>query len=313
MNEDGSPAINPEAPKAPETPDYSNPNDLDFELTPEQEQDFVNQILDSGDYSPPKPADVTPPAGGDDAKPTPPAPEVPAPVVDEPKNPKPADDSEVTSPQSDDLWIEVEQTIEDELGETTTKTVKLVYDPNDPSSFIPDDFTAKNTKQLAEIMDAKNEMAGIYKGRQADFDKVEAGKNAEQQEKNLISTWDAEIADLIKSGIMEAPKLKQGDEGYDKDLSVVKTDAVFQFLTEQNDARAKEGIAPITSFALAYTMFENSEAKKAADAAEKKDEEDTKLRGSMVGGGSAASGGTAEQKAYTAGSHNNIWSVPVED
>lgn len=311
MNEDGSTAT----PNPAETPPEStNPNELGFEMTPEQEQDYVNQILADGDYTPPvvdKPADDTTPP---DKTETPP---VDTPKDDAPEVPK--DDEEVSKPaeiavpQTDDLWVEVERVVTDELGEETTETIKLIYDPNDPSSFIPDDFTAKSTKQLAEIMEAKAEMAKLYEERQGEFDKSTKEATAVQQEKAIVDGWNAEIKDLIDSGILEAPKLKPGDEGYDKDPSVAKTEEVFKFMTDLNAERAKNGVAPISSFGLAYTMFENSEAKKAAEEAEKKDNEETKLKGGMIGGSSAASGGTAEQTAYKSGSHNNIWSVPIEE
>ena len=301
-----------ETPAAPETPEVSNPNELEFEMTPEQELDYVNQILDSGDYTPPeaeKPADEQPKAP--ETAETPPAPEKPTEKPAEEKiEDKPA---ETTAPQTDDLWIEVERVVVDELGEETTETVKLVYDPADPSSFIPDDFQAKSTKQLADIMDAKAEMAEMFKERQAEFNQAETAKTAVQQEKDLIASWDREIEDLVKSGVLETPKLKPGEDGYKEDPAVAKTEAVFDYLTKKNDERVKDGIAPITSFSLAYTMFEKEAATQAAADAEKKDEEDTKLKGAMVGGSSAASGGTAEQRAYVAGSHNNIWDIPVAD
>lgn len=306
MNEDGSTATN----QTEETPASTNPNELEFEMTSEQEQEYVDQILASGNYTPPvddKPADDTPPEE------TPPVEEKPeAPKDETPELPEP-DKQEVSAPQADDLWIEVERVVTDELGEETTETVRLVYDPADPSSFIPEDFTAKSTKQLADIMDAKSEMAKLFEERQSEFEKAESSKAAVQKEKDLLASWDAEIKDLVGAGVLEAPKLKPGDEGFGKDPANVKTDAIFKYMAEQNTERAKNGIPPIASFGLAYTMFEGSEAKKAADEAEKKDNEETKLKGSMIGGGSAASGGTADQAAYKSGSHHNIWSVPVGD
>ena len=93
----------------------------------------------------------------------------------------------------------------------------------------------------------------------------------------------------------------------------MKTEAVFQFMMDKNEERVKQGIAPISSFGLAYTMYENDQARVAAAEAEKKENEETKQRGALVGGGSAASGGTAEQVPYKSGSHKSIWDVPVID
>lgn len=306
MNEDGTPIV--AADSQPEAPVSTNPNELGFEMTAEQEQEYVNQILANGDYQAPAPevpeAPVTPEVPVEPVVVTPPAPETPV---------TPEVPTETPAPQADDLWVEVERVVTDDLGEETVETVKLVYDPNDPSSFIPDDFTAKSTKQLAEIMEAKAEMAKLYEDRQSEFDKAEASKTSASQEKAIIDGWNAEIKDLIDSGVMVEPKLKPGEAGYDADPSVMKTDEVFKFMTEKNAERAKTGIAPIGSFGLAYTMFENNAAKLAEVEAEKKENEDTKLKGAMIGGGSAASGGTADQAAYVSGSHKSIWDVPVAD
>lgn len=318
LNEDGSPVpqepvapVVPERVKEEETPDYSNPNDLDFEMSEEQEKEYVEQILKSGNYTPEEKSEPEKPAEPVKEEPkTPEAPVVPEPVKEEPKVEIPA---EITVPQTDDLWIEVEKVVTDDLGEEKIETVKLTYDPGDPSSFIPDDFTAKNTKQLAEIMDAKNEMAVLYKERQAEFDTVKAADDAKGQEKALLDSWDQEIADLIKSGVLEEPKAKLGDADYLKDPSILKTEEVFKFMAAKNEERVKNNEPVIRSFSLALSMYQNDADRKAAEEKKKQDDADTKKKGALVGGGSAASGGSPEPKAYKAGSHNSIWSVPVED
>lgn len=305
MNQDGSTAST-EQPETPAVP--TNPNELDFVMTAEEEQSYVDQILKDGDYNPPvEEAPV--------ALETPVAPEVPvAPAKEEPEAPiAPETPAEITSPQTDDLWIEVERVVTDDLGEETTETVKLTFDPTDPSSFIPDDFTAKSTKQLAEIMDAKLEMSKLYDERLNKYSTDKTNEAASNLEKELLAGWEAEIKDLVAAGALEAPKLKEGEEGFNQDPANLKTDAVYKFMTDTNAGRAKDGIVPIRSFALAYTMYENAEATKAEAAAEKKAEEETKLKGSMIGGSSAASGGTPDQTAYKAGSHKSIWDVPVAD
>jgi len=310
--QDGSPA--PQDPVAPVTPtpeapiDYSNPNDLDFELSEEQEQKFVDEILKTGDY--------TTPAKEPEAPVAPVVEPVVAPVapVEPPVEPvKPDEPVVLADPKTDDLWIEVEQTVVDDLGDETTKTVKLVYDPKDPGAFIPDDFTAKNTKQLADIMEAKADMAKLYGERQAEFDTAKAAEDQTGQEKAIIDGWNREIEDLVNAGILEAPKLKPTDQGYNEDPAVVKTEAVFKFMVEQNAKRVESGLSPIGSFGTAFTLYEKDAAVIAEAEAKKQADLDTKTAGAMVGGGSAASGGSPEPKAYVAGSHNNIWSVEVPD
>lgn len=293
-------------------PDYANPNDLDFEMTPEQEADYVEQILKTGNYEPsePKtPEPVTPPAPA----PTPEAPAAAVVPAPEPAKEDPAPAAELTAPQTDDLWIEVEQVTVDELGDEKTETIKLVFDPSDPSSFIPDDFTAKSTKQLADIMDAKAEMAKLYEERKGDFTAQSAAKAHEAKEAELLASWDQEINDLQKSGVLATPKLSPTDKDYATDPAVVKTNDVYAFMAKENLRRTEAGESPIQSFSLAFTMYEN-DAKRLADVeAAKQAELNTKKAGAMVGGGSAASGGSPEPKVYKAGSHHNIWSIPVED
>lgn len=310
--EENSSTATPTPAETPQAPAVStNPNELDFEMTPEQEQEYVDQILKDGNYTPPV----------EEAPEEPDTPEVPetpeTPIVPEKPEPEapetPETPAEITAPQTDDLWIEVERVVTDDLGEETTETVKLVYDPTDPSSFIPEDFQAKSIKQLADIMDAKNEMAKLYEERLQKYSDEKSTEAAANLEKEMLAGWEAERQELVKAGALEEPKLKERDEGYDKDPAVVKTEAVYKFMIDKNAERVKDGIPPIKSFALAFTMYENAEATKAAADAEKKAEEETKIKGAMIGGSSAASGGTAEQAAYKAGSHKSIWDVPVED
>lgn len=292
----------PEAPVVTPPEEVANPNELETELTEEQEQDFVKQILESGDYEEPVKTPEPPVA-------TPPVAEPPKdepPVVDPPKDPTPEPPVEIPEPQTDDLWIEVEKVVTDDLGEETTELVKLVFDPNDPGSFIPDDFQAKNTKQLSEIMDAKTEMANLYAGRRADFDTAQETKTNETKQQEQLDTWDAEVADLVDAGALPDPK-------DDKDKFTEKTDAVYAFMTEENTKRKEDGRPLLLSFGTALTKYENSEAVKAAAAEEAQEIKDTKLKGGMIGGGSAASGGSAEPQAYKSGSHKNIWDVPVEE
>lgn len=290
-----------DAPVAEEPTDYSSPDDIEFELTPEQEQDYVNQILNEGTYTPPAVEPVVEESVVEEPVVTPPTAE---PVVEPPK-PATETPEEIAAPQSDDLWIEVEQTTIDDLGDEVTTVVKLAYDPSDPSSFIPDDFTAKSTKQLAEIMEAKAEMAKIYGDRQAEYDSAQSVKDGEAKAQLQLAAWDTEIKDLVEAGVIPSQE-------EDADAYTEKTDAVFKFMLEENNKRMSEGRPVITAFGTAYTMYENNEAVKAAREAEKQEIIDTKTKGGMIGGGSASSGGAPQKQAYVAGSARNIWDIKID-
>lgn len=304
LPEDGSPApLEENVAPIVETPtDYSSPDDIEYELTAEQEQEYVNQILKEGHYTAPTQEVAEPAVEGPVAE-KPVAP-VTAPVVEPPK-PTDQEQQELTTPQSDDLWIEVDQLVLNDLGEETTQTVKLIYDPADPSSFIPDDFTAKSTKQLAEIMEAKAEMAKIYGDREKEYTNTLNQKDEEAQSQARIDAWNVEIQSLVEAGVI--PSEADDATGYTE-----KTDAVYEFMAAENTKRAEDGRPLITTFGTAHAMYENSEAVKAAKEAEKQEIIDTKQKGGMIGGGSASSGGAPQKAAYVAGSAKNIWDIQIE-
>jgi len=315
MDPNSSPAT---PPPADDKPDYSSPNDLDSEMSAEEEQAFVNEQLGLGESEEAVKADdgVTPPVvetpKGEEEEATHPAPVAPA--TEEPETPEPAKPAEIEPVKTDDLWVEVEKLVVDEEGNQSFEKVKLTFDPEDPGSFVPDDFRFKSDKQLADILEAKQEMASLYKERTSEFESKksseEAVKTAEQQEADKLAAWDAEVQDLIDAGIMEAPKAKVGDKGFLEDPSVKKIDAVFKYMTAQNDERAKEGKSPIQSFGTAFTMYNNDIETKVAAEAEAKANADAKAKGALVGGSSAASTGTTP--SYIAGSASNIWEIPIE-
>lgn len=298
------------------TTDFKSPNDLDFEMSPEDEKAYVDSIL--GDTlgtvlpEPAQPVDPVKPEEKPVTQPepvTPVAPAVPEPVV------TPAVEALSEPIKTDDLWIEVDKVTEDDLGEKKTEKIKLIFDPSDPASFIPEDFSPKSTKQLADILEAKSEMARLYDERKGEFDTIENKKleteNSAKVQKEILDSWDNEIADLIEIGSIPTPKVNQGEAGYDDDPSVKMTDAVFQFMTKTNAERATAGQSPIRSFGTAFAMYQKDAEVIAVKEAKEKEIKDTKQKGGMIGGGSAASTGGAKP-LYKSGSANNIWQVPVE-
>jgi len=319
MEKDGLPAT-PDDTAAPadDKPTYATENDLDFEMTPEQEQSFINEQLGIIDEpiqaETPKADEQATPAGDNDAADDEePEKEAPAPVPeakatdeeDKPKAPEVAEPETPDEIKTDDLFIEVDKVTVDDDGVATTEKIKLVFNPNDPKSFIPDDFKFKNDKQLADILEAKQEMVDLYKTRQGELETKQAEKAKQDAETQQIATWNAEVQDLVDAGVIEAPKGKEGDPGYDL------IDSVYKFMTEENKARIESGKPVIQSFGTAFTMFSKIEADKAAADEVKKDNDDAKKKGALVGGSSAASA-TADT-SYVAGSHGNIWDIPIED
>ncbi len=318
---DTASTANDGAPVAPV--EYQNPNDLATEMSAEEEQAFVNETLGLGekqDVNPEPPASTDEPAKGTEgtqnaeeqktAEPEskePAKPEAPAAVEPEPTKP-----TELEPVRTDDLWVEVEKIVTDEEGNKSVEKVKLVFDPADPGTFIPDDFAFKSDKQLAEILEAKQEMANLYKERSTEFEAKQAEASSEQQRAEQLASWDAEVQDLIESGILEAPKAKVGDKDFLEDPSVQKIDAIFKFMAEANDQRVKDGKFPIRSFGTAFTMYTNDQNVKAEAEAKAKEIADTKAKGALIGGSSAASAGGGERPTYVAGSAANIWQVPVE-
>lgn len=324
MNIDGSTAnVNGDTLPPENTPAlYATANDLDFVMTEEEEQAFINETLgigapkneDNSNNTPaakeePISAPASDPALKEEAKDQTP-PETKPPVEEE----KPTTPDVPVTPQTDDLWIEVEKVITDEEGNQKTEKIKLVYDPEDPASFIPDDFTFKSDKQLADILESKQEMANLFKERKSEIEtkqaEVETAKTTEEKQAAQIEAWDLEIQDLIDSGVIEAPKAKPEDKNFLEDPSVKEIDAVFKFMKEQNETRLQEGKTQISSFGTAFTMYTNQQSKLQAEAAEKKDQEDAKRKAALIGGASAS--GSTAQKGYKAGSYSSIYDVPID-
>ena len=314
-----------------EKPSFATENDLDFEMTEEREQEFINETLglnqpvkseekeeedakDAGtdDKSDDDDKDDTDPA--DDTKDEAGKEEEDAEVKPTVKEEEPSDPELPLEVQTDDLWIEVDKVTLDDDGNEKTEKVKLVYDPKDPSTFIPDDFRFKSDKQLADILEAKAEMATLYKERNAEVEsKTQEQTQAEQAQQakdDQLASWDEEIADLIENKIIPEPKVKPGEKGFLEDESIKQIDAVFKYMTVTNEERTKDGKPLIKSFGTAFTMYQNDAKVKAEAEAKKADQAEAKKKASLVGGSSA--GGTEPAKGYKPGSYSSIYDIPID-
>lgn len=307
-------------------PDYSSPNDLDFEMSAEEEQAFVDATLGNrGAKNASVPEDTTPsatppvdpvvppvepdipadPVTPPTAPETPTVPESAVPAV--PAQPAPAAPTELVAPQTDDLWVEVQ--------DSEGKDVKLVFDPTNPAAFLPAGFTFKDDNQLFEIMEAKAEMAGIYKDRESEYntevEKREADATATEQTTNSqaeqTAAWDAEIQDLITGGLLEAPKITDAnDPKFLEDPTIAKVDAVFKYMAEQNIARAAENKPLLRSFGTAYNLYNKNSEAAIQEAKIAEANKLAKARGALVGGTSAPSS-AGEAPIYVAGSAKSMY------
>lgn len=319
-----------------------DPNDPNTELSAEEEAAFVDRqlgITDSGapfavrpgegeegdengdkadkEAKPksgeetPTPSDDsdTPPPNADDKKPDE---DAGKPADEEPETPPAKEDKQATAetPQevdSSDLWVE--------LTDANDKTFKIGV--NDP---VPEDLVFKNDAQLAEFAEARLEMKGTLRERQAELEKTQAEatakENTAKSQEEQLASWDAEIQDLIAAGAIEPPKAKPGDKEFMQDPSVQKIDAVFKFMAAENANRAKDSFATkqkIVSFGTAYTLWTNDKAKKDAEEAQNKSNQVAKERGSLVGGSSSSSSGGGNQNLYTQGSAGSIHDLDFSD
>lgn len=292
---------------APAPAEPTNPNDLTTEMSEAEEQAFVDKTLGikpeaNQDAADPTPAEPTPkPAKEEEEPQTPQEPETPEPEPPVVPEPEPEAPTEIAAPTTDDLWVEVQ--------DSEGNAVKLSYDPENPNTFLPADFTFKDDQQLFEILDAKNEMANLYRERTAEYqtqvEESEAKENAAKSDAEQTASWDAEIQDLIDGGFMETPKAKQGDKNFLEDPTVQKIDAVFKYMAEQNKTRLAEGKPVLRSFGTAYNLYNKTQEADAAVIQQKKDNDLAKARGSLVGGTSTTS--TGEAPLYTVGSAKSIW------
>lgn len=340
MNEDGS--------TAPGTGDGNsapqNENELATELTEAQEQDLVDRTLGfNGRF------DVKDEAGEDTSEADKKAAEDKAaadkaeadkkaaealstddivkPVVPPVEEDKPA---EIPAVDLSDLWIEFEGVTVDDEGNQTAKTFKVGVDDE-----LPEEARFKNDKQLAEYLEARDEMKATKKDRQQEHDEQvaeqESAQSAAAARQATQDAWDSEIEDLTGAGLIEAVKNPPADptKGYtpeeiEADPGLKTIDAVFKFMVAENEKRAAEGKGRLPSFGTAFNLWTKNqgvaeaEAKKKADEEEaKRKAEEVKNRGSMVGGssgsGSGSGAGGSGEYIYRAGSARSIHQVDTSD
>lgn len=154
------------------------------------------------------------------------------------------------------------------------------------------EFEPKNNGQVIDILEKLREM----KEQKAKDDASEADETAKaetaQRASEIRKSWDAEVTDLTAQ-----KRLPTGEDGEKR------TAEVYKFMAAENDKRMQDGKATLNSFEDALDKLEAKEGRDAKVAADKKEKEDARKNGSLVGGSSAAS--TNATPVYKAGAAKN--------
>ena len=192
--------------------------------------------------------------------------------------------------------------IEVEDAEGNKFTIRNVND-------IPEDFVPKNNRQVFEILDQLNDLKQQEKENATKAAENAARKDAEEKRQAQINAWDAEVDELITLGMLDKPKAQPGTDAFLKDPAIQKIQSVFKFMGEQNEQRTKENKQPIGTFSLALNMYQKVEDEKAKQAAIKQENQEAKIKASLIGGNSST--GAAQASVYKAGQYRSIDEIPV--
>lgn len=241
--------------------------------------------------------------------------------------PKPPQQTEEIEPEvpatpesvdTSDLWIEVQGIEVDAEGKQTERTYRITLDDG-----IPDDIRFRDDKQLAEVLDALNEMRDIRNQRQAEYDenlqKAEQSETQQNNQQQLARQWDQEIVDLQTAGLLDKQLAPPKDpKGYSAeevaaDPALQRIDNIFTFMAEENNRRSGEGKPLLASFASAFNLYQRQESQIEEQKRAQQEDEAVKRKGAMVGGGAGGSAKTGKGYVYKAGSAKSIYSVDTSD
>lgn len=154
------------------------------------------------------------------------------------------------------------------------------------------EFEPKNNGQVIDILKKLGELEAL----KATDDAKEADETSKTEQAQRASEirqgWATEEKDLQAQ--------KRIPEGKDGEKRVAD---IYKFMAEENDARMKAGKPTLNSFEDALDKLENKEARNAKVAADKKEKDDARKNGALVGGSSAAV--TTATPVYRAGSAKN--------
>lgn len=174
---------------------------------------------------------------------------------------------------------------------------------------LPEDFDPKNNRQIMEIIAQANKLEGDIAKHEADQAVAEEKAILSAAQKEISDGWTVEIQELVDEGLLAKPKLAENNPKYNEDPAVKKTDAVWKFIKDTNEARKKvNNPNMLTSFRDAYERMElrDIKAKQAEDG--KKEGDLAKAKAGVIGTSSTTS---TETPVYRAGSYRSMDDVPV--
>jgi len=196
----------------------------------------------------------------------------------------------------DELYLEVED------AEGTKFRITKIED-------LPEDFVPKNNRQILELVRDTDKLTKEIERRDAERATAEQTAAITAREAEITTAWDAELQALIDAGDIPKPKVDENSPKYAEDPAVVKTDAVFKFMKEENDRRKEAGNPNLlTSFRDAFYLQEREAMKAEKVAADKTESDRAKAKAGNIGGNPSSN---TDAPVYKAGSYNSIWDVPI--
>jgi hypothetical protein len=287
---DTAPAVNPNAGGAAEEGGLL-PNDPNGEGTTPEE---VGKVLKSSGMNVPDLQDSDEEEGDDPDKPAAEEPEE-KPEGDDPDKEEPKDKKE--QPEK------AKEAPQDEAADSEDKYSFTVIDANGVTFKITADadiedvlkeFDPKNNGQIIKILDQLRE---VKEQKSSDDDKnAAAAVKAERAEaaNKLLDNWTSEAKDL-----QAQKRIADGDDGQKR------IDSVYKYMAAENEKRMAAGRPTLNSFEDALDKLEAKENREAKVEQDKKDKEEARKKGGLVGGSSApASSGSAAYKPGSARSVN---------
>lgn len=208
-----------------------------------------------------------------------------------PENPEaPATDvedaQEVETPEAPSETPTFTVEIEDANGK------KFTVSPDDNLEDVLAEFEPKNNGQVLQLMRTLDKLGNEKAAHEASqAEEAEAAARAEQVT-GIQAGWDDEIKRL------------QGEKRLPLDAKIEdRKTAVFKFMAEENEKRQTENRPLLQSFEDALDKLELKESKDAQVAEARREKEDNKKRGGLVGGSSAPA--TSSAPVYKSGMARN--------
>lgn len=196
------------------------------------------------------------------------------------------------------------------LKDGKTKKVSTVEEA-DALADDPDNF--ETPKQLMDFINKQNKMRiNLDKDREKYDDKKSKFDEQSEEEQSRIDTinnYAAEFNYLVSKGLI--PKVAKEylsadwtDPQVAKQSGVKEQSAILDYMVKENEARAKEGVKPLTSIIDAYNAWKLESNDEAEEKAKKEAGEQRKTNSSKVSGVSASNQAPFVPKGIAVGNPN---------